>query len=67
MLALLLISAAGAFGLACSGWGAAAGLQLACDRSGAVGLLRALVLAVIANQSAFLISPKVGSPAQAAR
>lgn len=60
MLALLVLVAAGAFGLACSGWGSAVGLALTCDQSGAAGLVRALVLAIVANQSTHAISPRPG-------
>lgn len=59
MLAMLGLVAAGAYGLACSGWGEAVGVTLACDAAGALGLGRAFILAVIANQSAYLISPQV--------
>ena len=59
MLALLALSAGGSFALACSGWGASAGLRLSCDQTGAVGLARVLVLAIIANQATFKISPRL--------
>ena len=58
MLALLVLTAGGVFGLACSGWGAGLGIALACDQAGAAGLARALVLAVIANQATYKISPR---------
>jgi hypothetical protein len=57
MLGLLVLVAGGAFSLACAGWGADLGLELACDRNGLVGLLRALIAALVANQTTFLISP----------
>lgn len=60
MLALLVLVAAGAFGLACSGWGTTLGLALTCDQPGAAGLVRALALALIANQSTYAISPRPG-------
>jgi hypothetical protein len=60
MLALLAVVAAGAFGLACSGWGTGLGLALTCSQSGAAGLVRALALAIIANQSIYAISPRPG-------
>ena len=59
MLGLLGFTAGISFALACSGWGASAGLQLSCDQAGAVGLARALVLAIIANQSIYKISPQI--------
>jgi hypothetical protein len=57
MLGLLVLAAAGAFSLACAGWGTDFGLQLTCDRSGLIGLVRALIAALVANQTTFLISP----------
>jgi hypothetical protein len=58
MLCLLVLVATGSYGLACAGWGAGLGLELACDQAGALGLARALILAIVANQGAFLLSPK---------
>ena len=66
MLGLLVAAAAGVFGLACSPLAAELGLKVACDKAGAIGLASQLVLAIIANQSAFLISPKPAE-VQAAR
>lgn len=66
MLALLAITASAAFGLGCAGWAGSFGLDLACNQSGAAGLLRALVLAVVANQAAFAISPRRSNPLPAA-
>lgn len=67
MLALLVLVAGGAFGLACSGWGdllGEAGEALRCDRPGLVELLRALFFALMANQSVYKISPKKKSAAE---
>jgi hypothetical protein len=66
MLGLLVLVACGAFGLTCLEWGVyfglgGAGSSLACDAPGAAGLLRVLILAVLANQAAYLISPNVRS------
>jgi hypothetical protein len=66
MLALLAVAASAAFGLGCAGWGGLFGLDLACNQAGAAGLLRALVLAVTANQAAFAISPRRSSRRPAA-
>jgi hypothetical protein len=57
MLGLLVLTASVAFGLSCAGWGADLGLELGCNRSGLIGLLQALFLALAANQTIFLISP----------
>lgn len=58
MLGLLVVVTVGAFGLACTGYGSDFGLVLECSKTGAIGLLQVLFAAVVANQSAFLISPK---------
>ena len=58
MLALLVLVAGGAFGLACTEWSAYFALELTCDQPGAVVLLQSLALALAANQSTYLIAPK---------
>jgi hypothetical protein len=58
MLAALVLTAAASFSLACAGLAAQLGLPLTCDTPGALGLLRALIAALVANQAAFAISPK---------
>jgi hypothetical protein len=55
MLVLLVLSAAGAFGLSC--WGIF-DLGISCDQAGALGLVRSLVAATVANQATFLLSPR---------
>jgi hypothetical protein len=57
MLGLLVLSTGAVFGLACAGWGAEFGLDLSCDRRGLLGLVQQLVLAIIANQGVYAISP----------
>ena len=50
----VVVIAAGAFGLSCAGV-----LQsVACDQAGALGLVEAVISALVANQATFLISPK---------
>ena len=61
MLCLLVATAVSAFGLACSRHGSAFGLTITCDEPGAIALLQSLVLAVMANQSAYLITPRKSS------
>jgi len=54
MLALLLTTAGGAFGLSCAGllnW-------LTCDQMGAWALVQVFIAAAIANQATFALSPK---------
>ena len=58
MLGLLVLVVAGVFGLACSRFGAYVGIAVACDEPGLVALVWALVLAIMANQSTYLITPK---------
>jgi hypothetical protein len=57
MLALLVLSAGAVYGLSCLGWGLRWGILLTCDRDGLAGLLEQLLLAVIANQGVYAISP----------
>ena len=54
MAGLLLIVAAGAFGLSC----AQVLVVVTCDKPGALGLVSAFIAALVANQAAFQISPK---------
>ena len=58
MLILLLLTTLTAFGLTCAGWAEAFGLSLSCDQPGAITLIQSLVLALTANQSTYLITPK---------
>lgn len=58
MLVLLVAVAGVSYGTACAGWGGDFGVALSCDKAGAVGLVKALVLAIMANQSTYAISPK---------
>ena len=60
MLALLALTSLSAFGLACLGWLPYFNLDLACDQKGGVELLTAFILALVANQSTYLITPKPG-------
>ncbi|UCD42307.1 MAG: hypothetical protein JSV69_01425 [Chloroflexota bacterium] len=58
MLAMLLCSASLVYGLTCLGWAAEWGVSLTCDRAGLFGLVEQLVLAIIANQSIYAITPR---------
>jgi len=55
MLGLLVVTAAGSYGFACLGWFNVAGL--ACNQSGIEKLVSSFILALVANQSAYLVSP----------
>jgi hypothetical protein len=57
MLVLLALTAGVIYGLSCLGWGFVWGITLSCDRSGLLGLLEQFVIAIIANQSIYAISP----------
>jgi hypothetical protein len=61
MLVLLIVTTGVVFGLSCLGWGHEWGISLACDRSGLLGLVEQLVIAIIANQSIYSISPRKNS------
>jgi hypothetical protein len=58
MLAMLTLVTGGVFALSCLDALIVLG-GVACDRTGAWGLIRALVLAAIANQSTYALSPRV--------
>ncbi len=56
--ALLVLASLAVFGLSCAGWGSDLGVVVACDQAGALGLVKILGIAMIANQATYLISPK---------
>jgi hypothetical protein len=58
MLILLVLVTGSVFGLACSGWGAEFGVTIDCSRAGLVSLINALIYAVMANQSTYMITRK---------
>ncbi|MCJ7657790.1 MAG: hypothetical protein MUO67_01425 [Anaerolineales bacterium] len=58
MLGFIIISAGIVFGLTCLGWGSELGISLNCDHSGLLGLVKQIVIAIIANQSIYAISPR---------
>lgn len=57
MLGLLAISALGVFGLGCTPYRPFP--ELTCDQAGAWGLLRVFLAALVANQAAFNVSPRL--------
>ena len=63
MLFLLAVVSTAAFGFACLGWLPFFGDQIsvACTQQGGVELLTAFVLALVANQSTYLITPKTAA------
>src|SRR5512137_783970 len=58
MLLALAVVALFVWGMACVGWGASWGITLTCDQAGAQSLLTAFVLALIANQGVYQITPQ---------
>lgn len=58
MLGLLVLAGGVSFGLACLGWGASLGITLACTMDGALGLIMQIVLAIMANQGVYRLSPQ---------
>ncbi len=61
MVGLLLGVAAAVYGLSCAGFGSAIGVEIACNQEGLVAVVTAFVLAVVANQSAYAITPKTSA------
>jgi hypothetical protein len=58
MLGLLLLTALAVVGIACAGFGADLGLVVTCDKAGFLGVLKAFVAAMIANQTAYELTPQ---------
>lgn len=54
MLGALLLSAAAVMGLSCAGWYD----LVTCDQSGVKQLIEVFILAAIANQGAYMLTPK---------
>lgn len=57
MLAFLLLAASIVYGLSCLGWAAEWQINLTCDQHGLMALIEQTVIAIIANQSIYAISP----------
>ncbi len=58
MAGLTLLVAAAAYGLACAGLGEQFGIAVVCDQSGAIALIQAWVMALVANQAAYSVTPR---------
>jgi hypothetical protein len=58
MLGLLCLATALSYAAACSGVGGFIGITITCDLPGLTTLIRALLAAIVVNQSVFLLSPK---------
>jgi len=60
MLGMMALVAAATYGLACAGiLSDLFGLDMTCDKIGILGLVRALIYAVMANQATYKITPQV--------
>jgi hypothetical protein len=64
MLFLLLSTSAVVYSLACLGWGTTWNIAVTCDQKGLMGLIEQTVIAIIANQSIYAISPHAGPPSE---
>jgi hypothetical protein len=71
MLGLMALTTAAAFGFSClpfgqtgAGFAAEMGINVTCDHPGLIALLRAFVLAAIANQTTFQLSPQKECPSE---
>lgn len=58
MIGLCLLVALVQFALSCTQLAQAFGLTVTCDQSGAVYLVNAFIAALVANQAAYLVSPR---------
>lgn len=61
MLGLLLVVALAVVGIACAGFASEIGLVVTCDKPGFVGVLKAFVFAMIANQATYQVSPETNA------
>ena len=58
MLILLVLTAGGVYGISCLGYGDLIDVTIPCTQAGLVELIRYLILAVMANQSVYALSPQ---------
>lgn len=58
MLAIIIVTGCIVYGLACLEWASEWGITLSCDQTGLLGLVEQIVIAIIANQSIYAISPR---------
>jgi len=56
MAGLLLLVAIGVVAISCAGYGTVFGIPVTCDQAGIAGVLRAFVLALIANQATYVLT-----------
>ena len=58
MLGLLIVVSGSIYGLSCLGWVQEGGVAITCNQSGLMALIRQTLIAIIANQSVYAISPQ---------
>lgn len=58
MLGLLFLVAAVSVGIACAGWAGDLGISVTCDKSGFIAVGKALLAAIVSNQSVYMIAPQ---------
>lgn len=58
MLGLLVLVAIGIFSIACAGMAGDFGLTATCDKNGVVEIIKILIMASIANQATYKLSPR---------
>jgi hypothetical protein len=58
MLVFLVLVVLVVFGLSCAGLGAGFELSVTCDQPGAIGLVKALVFAIAANQGTYMLTKR---------
>lgn len=58
MAGLTFVVAAAAYGLSCAGLGEQLKIAVVCDQAGAIALVQAWVLALVANQATYGVTPR---------
>ncbi len=58
MAGMLLLVSVAVFGLSCAGLGGEIGIQLECSKEGVIGLVKTFILAIVANQGAYALTPQ---------
>ena len=61
LLGLLALVSLGVLGIACTGLRTSIELTITCDEAGIIDLIKVLVVAIIANQGVYAISPRTKS------
>lgn len=67
MIALLILTAAGAYGIACAGFAPWLGFELACDQEGVMFLIALILEAIAVNQTVYKLSQPTDKVAEIKR